>query len=47
MAVEMIGGPRLCEPLLYPSELRGHGAGTLVHRLELREPLRALSKVLA
>ena len=32
------------KPLLYPSELRGHGAATLVHRLGLREAALALDE---
>ena len=34
------------KPLLYPSELRGHGRATLVHRFDLREQALALSKVI-
>src|SRR5262245_9910674 len=33
------------KPLLYPSELRGHGPATLVHRFDLREHPLALSKL--
>src|SRR5262245_19845761 len=33
------------KPLLYPSELRGHGRATLVHRFNLREQPLALSKL--
>src|SRR6185503_19068866 len=32
------------KPLLYPSELRGHGRATLVHRFDLRETALALSQ---
>ena len=32
------------KPLLYPSELRGHGSATLVHPFDLRETALALSK---
>jgi len=35
------------KPLLYPSELRGHGRATLVHRFDLRETALALSSLLA
>src|ERR1043166_173534 len=35
-------GTRFRKPLLYPPELRGHGAGTLVHRFNLREAALAL-----
>src|SRR5204863_4502731 len=37
-------GTRFRKPLLYPSELRGHGAATLVHRFSLRETALALSQ---
>src|SRR5262245_54879548 len=39
-------GTRFRKPLLYPSELRGHGRATLVHRFDLREQPLALSKLL-
>ena len=32
------------KPLLYPSELRGHGRATLVHRFDLREAALALDE---
>ena len=38
---------RFRKPLLNPSELRGHGSGTVVHRIGLRESALALSKLLA
>src|SRR5215831_1369740 len=38
-------GTRFRKPLLYPSELRGHGRATLVHRFDLREQPLALSKL--
>ena len=43
----LFGTDPIRKPLLYPSELRGHGAATLVHRLGLREAALALSKLLA
>ena len=38
-------GTRFRKPLLYPSELRGHGRATLVHPFDLREQPLALSKL--
>src|SRR5262249_26312196 len=37
-------GTRFRKPLLYPSELRGHGRATLVHRFDLREAALALDE---
>ncbi len=33
------------KPLLYPSELRGHGRASLLHRINLRKAPLALSQV--
>jgi hypothetical protein len=38
----LFGTDPIRKPLLYPSELRGHGAATLVHRFNLRETALAL-----
>jgi len=40
----MAGPARVRKPLLYPSELRGHGSGTLVHPFDLRETALALAE---